>query len=92
MTINADLLGIALAGAGGALIGLGYFGHLWWTLKRLPERTHRGAWLFGGLVLRLSVALAGFYAFTGGAPVRVIVCLAGFMAVRVAFARLIRTP
>lgn len=90
--MNADLLGIALAGTGGMFIGLGYFGLLWWTLKRLPERTHRGAWLFGGLALRLSVALAGFYTFTGGDPLRLIVCLAGFMAVRVAFTRLIRTP
>lgn len=53
---------IIVATLGGLLLGLFFFGGLWWTVQRIPTASHPAALLMGSLVLRMGVALAGFYA------------------------------
>ena len=45
----------------GALLGLGYFGGLWWTVCRLPHTRHVWRTYFGSLILRLALILTSFY-------------------------------
>ena len=46
----------------GFLIGLGYFGGLWLTLKKLPNNSHPYRLMIGSFILRLMISLCCFYA------------------------------
>jgi F1F0 ATPase subunit 2 len=45
----------------GVILGGGYFGALWWTLRRLPGKQHAGRWLATSFLLRLAVTVGAFY-------------------------------
>ncbi|MDJ0661916.1 MAG: ATP synthase subunit I [Crocosphaera sp.] len=45
----------------GFLIGLGYFGGLWLTLKKLPDSSHPYRLMIGSFILRLMITLCCFY-------------------------------
>ena len=52
------------------LLGALFFGGLWWTVRKGVSSTQPALWFFGSLLLRTSIALAGFYssrAATGAA-------------------------
>lgn len=78
----------AISLGAGVLLGLAYFGGLWWTLGRLPERRRPHAWVALSFALRALVVLAGF-----GLMVRLggwwppLFGLGGFQAARVALVR-----
>jgi len=67
----------------GALLGLAYFGGLWWSLQRLPQGGLTRGWLALSFAVRMVVVLAGF-----GVMVRLggwwppLLGLAGFLATR----------
>ncbi|MDJ0845900.1 N-ATPase subunit AtpR [Crocosphaera sp.] len=45
----------------GFIIGLGYFGGLWLTLKKLPDSSHPYRLMIGSFILRLMITLCCFY-------------------------------
>lgn len=45
------------AGLAGAAVGWGYFGSLWWTVRRLPTAAHPAPLLLGNFLLRHLLAL-----------------------------------
>ncbi len=45
----------------GFLIGLGYFGGLWLTLKKLPNSSYPYRLMIGSFIFRLMIALCCFY-------------------------------
>ncbi|MGK7955329.1 MAG: ATP synthase subunit I [Crocosphaera sp.] len=45
----------------GFMIGLGYFGGLWLTLKKLPNSSHPYRLMIGSFILRLMITLCCFY-------------------------------
>ena len=67
----------------GGLLGLLYFGGLWWTVRRLPAA--RNPWLlyFASLLARILLVVSGFFAVLQltDAP-RLCVCLVGFVLAR----------
>jgi F1F0 ATPase subunit 2 len=73
--------------AGGAL-GTGYFWGLWWTVRKSLASPRPALWVFGSLLLRMALALAGFYAVGGGDWQRLVACLIGFVAARQLVVRL----
>lgn len=79
---------IILAAGFGGLLGIFYFGGLWWTVRLLLISRHPIAIYFGSLASRLTVAVLGisFLAiyFRWQLPVA---GLLGFMAARSGFAR-----
>lgn len=77
---------IFLAFTGGAGLGIVFFAGLWWTVQRLARARRPALLLAGGLLLRMALALGGFYlaARTGWRPL--LACLLGFMLARVAVA------
>jgi len=83
---------IALAGAAcaGMALGAAFFAGLWWTV-RLGLRARKPAlWFFCSLILRASVAAAGFYLVGRGGWERLAACLAGFVLARWLFTSRVR--
>ncbi len=78
-----ETLVLVLAGAAGAVLGAVFFGGLWWTVRRGVSSGSPVLWFFGSLLLRMSVALVGFYFVSGGQWRRLLACLVGFVGVRV---------
>lgn len=81
---------LALTFLFGALLGLGYFGGLWFTVRRVRDATVSTTLLLGSFVVRSALALAGFYLvlrWMDGHWEMVAVCLLGFMGVRLVLMR-----
>ena len=79
--MNEGLL-LALALSAGLLLGVMFFGGLWWTVRRGVASERPAFWFFGSLLLRMSIALAGFYFVSGGHWERLLLCLVGFVVAR----------
>ena len=52
-----------------------FFGGLWWTVRKGVSSRQPALWFFGSLLLRMSIALAGFYFVSGGHWERLLACL-----------------
>ena len=81
---------LLLAVVAGALLGLFFFGGLWWTVRHGLTARHP-AWLFvGSLLLRTTVVIAGFWWVSDGLWDRLLACLVGFLVVRLVMTRALR--
>ena len=83
---------LALALAAGVLLGAIFFGGLWWTVRKGVSSKRPALWFFGSLLLRMSIALAGFYFVRGGHWERLLLCLLGFVLARLVVTWLTRPP
>jgi F1F0 ATPase subunit 2 len=83
-----EALTLAPAMVTGVLIGLLFYGGLWWTVRKGFSSKQPALWFFGSLLLRMSIALAGFYFVSGGHWERLLVCLLGFFLARLIVTRL----
>jgi F1F0 ATPase subunit 2 len=83
---------LVLAGAAGVLLGAIFFGGLWWAVRKGVSSQQPALWFFGSLLLRMSIALAGFYVVSGGHWERLLACLLGFVIARFIVTRLTRPP
>jgi F1F0 ATPase subunit 2 len=81
MTMN-ELLTLALALVAGLLLGAIFFGGLWWTVRKGVSSKQPAFWFLGSLLLRMSIALAGFYFVSGRHWERLLLCLLGFVMAR----------
>jgi F1F0 ATPase subunit 2 len=77
-----DMLRLVLAWGAGGVLGAMFFGGLWWTVRRGVLSQQPALWFFGSLLLRVSIALAGFYLVSGGQWKRLMLCLVGFVMAR----------
>src|SRR5580658_6070604 len=78
----SDALALALALFAGALLGLFFFGGLWWTVQKGVTSETPALWFLGSLLLRTSLVLAGFYLAAQGHWSRLAACLLGFLIAR----------
>lgn len=78
---------LALAVAAGGVLGVLFFGGLWWTVLRGLTSPAPALWFFGSLLLRTGIAVTGFIFVTGSHWERALACLLGFFAARVAVTR-----
>jgi F1F0 ATPase subunit 2 len=85
-----EVLSLALALSAGLLLGAIFFGGLWWTVRSGVSSEQPAFWFLGSLLLRMSIALAGFYFVSGGQWQRLLVCLVGFVIARLVVTRLAR--
>jgi len=83
----SDILALALALAGGALLGTFFFGGLWWTVQKGVVSERPALWFLGSLLLRTGLILAGFYFVSQGHWTRLVACLVGFLVARVLVVR-----
>jgi F1F0 ATPase subunit 2 len=83
-----ETLTLLLAWLAGVLLGVVFFGGLWWTVRKGLSSTHPALWFLGSLILRTSMAVAGFCLVASGHWERLLVCLLGFIIARHIVARL----
>ena len=83
-----DTVSLVLAVVTGVLLGALFFGGLWWTVQKGVPSKRSALWFFGSLLLRTSIALAGFYFMARGHWERLLLCLLGFIMARLIVTRL----
>jgi F1F0 ATPase subunit 2 len=91
MAMN-ESLSLASALISGVLLGAMFYGGLWWTVRQGVSSKRAALWFLGSLLLRMGVALAGFYFVSAGHWQRLLLCLFGFVLARLAVTRLTRPP
>ena len=90
-----DALPTALAAAlipawallAGAVLGAIYFGGLWWTVRRAGSFRRPASSMLASVLLRMTVALGGFYLVAGNSWQRLLLCLLGFVVARAVVSR-----
>ena len=87
-----ETLTLALAWVAGGVLGAIFFGGLWWTVRKGVSSQQPALWFFGSLLLRMSIALAGFYFVSGGHWDRLLACLLGLVIARFIVTRLTGPP
>lgn len=87
-----ETLMLASAWVTGVVLGAIFFGGLWWTVRKGVSSQQPALWFFGSLLLRMSIALAGFYFVSGGHWARLLLCLLGFAIARFIVMRLTGPP
>lgn len=86
-----DPLMLVAAGAGGLLLGIVFFGGLWWTVHRGVSSRRPARWFLISMLLRMGLVLAGFHFIGDGQSPRLLACLLGFVVARFGVMRLTRT-
>lgn len=79
------LSGVLVAGV---VLGLVFFGGLWWTVRRGMASPRPALWFFGSLVVRVALTLGGIYLVAGDQWQRMLAILLGFWLARVVVMRL----
>ncbi|MEN2283099.1 ATP synthase subunit I [Algoriphagus sp. SE2] len=77
-----EVIWIILALLVGVILGIFFFGGLWFTVRKATQIKIPALWFFGSLTLRLMVVLTGFYFVGMGDLIRMLVCLSGFILAR----------
>src|SRR5471030_1571998 len=93
ITMNDNVqLGFQLAWAtiAGMALGGGFFGGLWWSVRRGAASANPALWFGGSMVLRTALVLGGFYLVSGAQWPRMTACLVGFYMARLTVLRLTR--
>ena len=79
-----DTLMLVLAWVAGGMLGAIFFGVLWWTVRKAISSKQPAMWFSGSLLLRMSIALAGFYFVGRDHWDRLLASLLGFVMARLA--------
>ena len=74
----------------GIVLGVIFFGGLWWTVGRGLTSPRPALWFICSMVLRTGIVLVGFYAILGTHWQRLVLCLIGFIVGRVLVTRFTR--
>jgi F1F0 ATPase subunit 2 len=85
-----EALPLVLAWIAGGALGVFFFGGLRWTVQKSLAAAKPALWVFGSLLLRMGVTLAGFYLIAGDDWQRMLSCLVGFVMARQVVIRLTR--
>ena len=85
-----EVLTLTLAWVAGLGLGAIFFGGLWWTVRRGVSSPQPARWFLSSLLLRMSIAVAGFYFVSAGHWQRLLLCLLGFIMARLLVTRLTR--
>ena len=85
-----DFFPLVSAVATGLLLGAQFFGGLWWTIRAGLRSRRPALWFIGSMVLRMSIALGGFYYVGHEHWQRLAACLLGFITARLLAKALVR--
>lgn len=85
-----ELLHVLPALVTGVMLGILFFGGLWWTVLKGVGSPRPTRWFLGSLLLRTSITLVGFYVVSNGHWEKLLVCLLGFTLARLLVSRLTR--
>ncbi len=87
-----EILNLVLSLIAGFLLGVVFFGGLWWTVQKGLSSGKPAFWFLGSLLTRISIVIAGFYFVSDGHWERLLICLFGFFVMRHIIVRLTRLP
>ena len=87
-----ELMSVAVPLAVGLILGAIFFGGLWWTVNHALSSRQPVLWLIGSKLLRMGIALGGFYLVGGERLERWLLCLLGFVLARLVAWWLTRVP
>jgi F1F0 ATPase subunit 2 len=85
-----ETTGILAAALAGMLLGVFFFGGLWWTIRKTLSSSQAALWFSGSFLVRTGVVLLGFYFVAQGDWRRIAGCVAGFLSARLFIVRLTR--
>lgn len=86
-----EVVGLILVLLAGVILGILFFGGLWFTVRK-GLASKRPVLLFSGsLILRAALVILGFYFVGANDWKRILVCLIGFMIARTVIKRLTGT-
>jgi F1F0 ATPase subunit 2 len=83
---------IFLVFGAGIVLGIFFFGGLWWTTRRALHSKHPALWFIGSLFVRVSITMAGFYYVTNQKFEFIMVCLLGFILARALITKYTQIP
>lgn len=79
-----EILTMILVFVAGALLGVLFFGGLWFTVKKSVNAKVPAFWILSSFLLRISITMVGFYVIGADSWQHLLGCLLGFMAARFA--------
>lgn len=88
----SEILQLALSLLAGTLLGVVFFGGLWWTVLKGMSARQPALWFIASLLLRVGITLTGFYFVSGGDWQRLLASLLGFIIARLIATRLTSMP
>jgi F1F0 ATPase subunit 2 len=88
----SELSSIILALLAGLLLGMVFYGGLWWTIRKGISSSLPGLWFSGSLLLRSGIVVTGFYFVLRSGWPALLACLAGFVAARIAVHQFTQVP
>lgn len=80
--MNKTWVIMTVVSAIGVLLGVLYFGGLWWTVRRAVKAGNPALWFLGSYLLRTVAVLGGFYLAGNGSWEKMVWCLLGFILAR----------
>jgi F1F0 ATPase subunit 2 len=86
----SETLGIFAAALAGIILGVVFFGGLWWTVRRALSSGRAALWFPGSFLARTAIALTGFYFAAQGDWRRMAGCVLGFLGARMCVVRFTR--
>jgi len=89
--MRSEILSLALAIPEGLLLGVFFFGGLWWTIQKVIPSKNPGLWFLGSVIFRMGTVLCGFYFVSHVQLSRIFPCLLGFVIGRLAVGYLIKS-
>jgi F1F0 ATPase subunit 2 len=92
MTKMSETSILIMALLAGVLLGMIFYGGLWWTVRRSVSCKSSNVWLIGSFPCRAIIAISGFYLVSRGDWRSLLVCLIGFLIARIGVTRLLRAP
>jgi F1F0 ATPase subunit 2 len=63
----------------GLILGVVFFGGLWYTIQKGITSSHPGLWFATSLLLRTTLVISGFYLISAGNWQKLLACLCGFL-------------
>lgn len=80
--INSEIFFYLISLTSGALIGIFYFGGLYYSVNKALKISGGKLFLFLSFLIRAALALLGFYFFVSKGPLYAIIALTGFIVAR----------
>lgn len=76
----------------GVILGIIFFGGLYWTVQNLPRAKHPALLMTVSLFFRMGVTVGTFFYVAKGGYKGILLVLAGMLAVRIAMTFTIKNP
>jgi F1F0 ATPase subunit 2 len=71
-----------LAFISGFVLGVIFFGGLWFTVKKAVASKNTALWIAGSSIIRIAIVLTGIYYISEGSWQKMVLCMVGFIVAR----------